>query len=206
MKPILPAVPAHFTSLALAILFSGCASSLSGIGGSEALSCKAPEGVVCNSVSGVYANSAAIAARSTAVSSPLAQPVATQSYLATLGSSVQKRPSSLSSLSSVAPAAPPLTSATRSSPRVLRLWVAPWEDSDGDLHDEATVNVLIDNGRWLIDPIRPAARHRLDAVRPPATSSPTAAKAAPEPNTSTPSQGFGETTLPTAMPFTAQPR
>jgi conjugal transfer pilus assembly protein TraV len=26
----------------------------------------------------------------------------------------------------------------RSAPRLLRVWFAPWEDTDGDLHDQST--------------------------------------------------------------------
>ncbi|MGE5813397.1 MAG: TraV family lipoprotein, partial [Acidobacteriota bacterium] len=33
----------------------------------------------------------------------------------------------------------------------LRLWIKPWEDSDGDLHSPSYVYVPIDAGRWLID-------------------------------------------------------
>ena len=62
-----------------------------------------------------------------------------------------------------------MASATRirSNPRLLRVWVAPWEDSDGDLHEEAIVHVIVDSGRWLIDHVRPAQRSRMDAVAPP---------------------------------------
>ena len=42
----------------LAVLtLSGCASTLSGVGGADGYACKAPEGAMCTSVSGVYANS-----------------------------------------------------------------------------------------------------------------------------------------------------
>ena len=67
---------------------------------------------------------------------------------------------------SVAPGA-----AVRSNPRVLRVWIAPWEDSDGDLHEEAVMHVVVDSGRWLIEHVRPAARTRIDGVTaPPVTS------------------------------------
>ena len=42
----------------LAVLtLSGCASTLSVVGGADGYACKAPEGAMCTSVSGVYANS-----------------------------------------------------------------------------------------------------------------------------------------------------
>ena len=42
---------------ACASLAAGCASTLSGLGGTQTYACKAPEGVLCTSVAGVYANS-----------------------------------------------------------------------------------------------------------------------------------------------------
>jgi conjugal transfer pilus assembly protein TraV len=53
---------------------------------------------------------------------------------------------------------------------VLRLWIAPWEDADGDLHEASVVHVLVDTGRWLIERVIPANRQRVDAVRPPIPS------------------------------------
>src|SRR5512142_2510596 len=46
-------VPALLIILAL----SGCASTMSGVGGTDSYGCKAPQGAICTSVSGVYANS-----------------------------------------------------------------------------------------------------------------------------------------------------
>lgn len=79
----------------------------------------------------------------------------------------------------------------RTSPRILRLWVAPWEDSDGDLHEASTVNVLVDHGRWLVERVRPAPQGPRMGVSPPAqlAASPDAAapgrtlQATPRPNT-----------------------
>jgi hypothetical protein len=44
--------------LLFALALSGCASTLSGVGGADGYACKAHEGAMCTSVSGVYANSA----------------------------------------------------------------------------------------------------------------------------------------------------
>ena len=50
---------AVFTPLLLvALTLAGCASTLSGVGGADGYACKAPEGAMCTSVSGIYANSA----------------------------------------------------------------------------------------------------------------------------------------------------
>ena len=51
----------------------------------------------------------------------------------------------------------------------MRLWIAPWEDADGDLHDASFVHVVIDTGRWLIERVRPASRTKLDIATPPLT-------------------------------------
>lgn len=133
---------------------SGCASLMSGIGGSERYACKAPEGVTCTSVSGAYANSAH------------GTPQAAQ-----LPAAKRPSPPTFYGATSIAPGAAGSSMAPagriRSDPRLLRVWVAPWEDSDGDLHEEAIVHVIVDSGRWLIDHVRPASRSRIDAVAPP---------------------------------------
>lgn len=171
MKAIFAAVPALLATLAT---LSGCASSLSGLGGNESLSCKAPEGVICTSVSGVYANAATIASRT----APL--PV-TRTMLPAPGSY---------GANSIAPGQAKTASTpgnvARSSPRVLRLWIAPWEDGDGDLHEESMVHVLVDNGRWLVDHVRATPRSRLDAVAPPLPT--TSDNAALKPSTETPAR------------------
>jgi conjugal transfer pilus assembly protein TraV len=51
----------------------------------------------------------------------------------------------------------------RSAPLVLRVWFAPWEDTDGDLHDQSYVYLPVDSGRWLIEHNR---RRIQDAYRP----------------------------------------
>ena len=139
-------------ALAAAAL-SGCAS-LSGLDAFASYACKAPDGVTCMSVSGVYANSTReplAPAQEPATSSPGSP--------ATYGAS------------SVAPAqaaaAGAASHAIRSGPRLLRVWIAPWADSDGDLHEQGYVHMLVNTGRWLIDHVRPAPREQVDGVAPP---------------------------------------
>jgi conjugal transfer pilus assembly protein TraV len=185
MKSTLIALPAQVTLLTL---LGGCASWMSGLGGSEQLSCKAPEGVICTSVSGVYANAANLAARSAPIPGLNVKPAQTDTYQRSVTAAPQMR----------APA--PSDGVMRSNPRVLRLWVAPWEDGDGDLYEASTVHVLIDNGRWLMDPIRPAPKSRIDAVAPPpgarpdnstpSTAAETSASTAPTPFAATPAEVF----------------
>jgi conjugal transfer pilus assembly protein TraV len=144
---------AVFTPLLLvALVLAGCASTLSGVGGVDGYACKAPEGAMCTSVSGIYANSAQGMPK-------LAKP------------SAQKPPADEPVAYGATPLAPGRTAATssslRSNPRLLRLWIAPWEDADGDLHEQALVHVVVDSGRWLIEHVRPATGRRMDGVAPP---------------------------------------
>ena len=58
----------------------------------------------------------------------------------------------------------------RSQPRILRLWVKPWEDSEHDLVEQGYIYVQIDNGQWLIDHAQQAVREAYAPVRPPRPS------------------------------------
>lgn len=156
---------ARIAPVALAAALAGCASTMSGLGGKERYACKAPAGSQCTSVSGVYAN--AMHGMNEAPPAPLKRAAAT-------------------SPASTVPATD--TTGLRTSPRVLRLWIAPWEDSDGDLHDASFVHVVVDTGHWLIDRVRPAPRSSLNAVTPsPATASPPASAPSPSSEANVPS-------------------
>jgi conjugal transfer pilus assembly protein TraV len=155
-------------SLLVTLALSGCASTLSGVGGADGYACKAPEGALCTSVSGVYANSTQGLPKPAKPPEKKSPPAAPAIYGA----------------SSIAPGRPAAMSdsSIRSNPRVLRLWIAPWEDADGDLHEDALVHVVVDTGRWLIEHVRPASRSRVDGVAPPisAAQEPSPAKSPTE--------------------------
>jgi len=170
--PIRPLRLAALLAGATLLGLGGCASNLSGIGGTPTYACKAPAGAQCTSVSGVYANAGqgvrqllGSDAHRAIGSGSLGAPAST----ATTGAPTES-PGAATALSAAA---------LRTAPRVLRLWIAPWEDSDGDLHEASTVNVLIDHGRWLIERVRPAPRGPRMGVTPPAAPStaPTSATA-----------------------------
>ena len=57
----------------------------------------------------------------------------------------------------------------RSPARVLRLWVKPWEDADGDLMDQVYVYVPVDNGRWLVDHAQRQIRDAYAPIKAPRT-------------------------------------
>lgn len=130
------------TALAATLVFSGCAN-VSGLGGSSESVCKAPPGVPCMSVSGVSANERAGTLpnqrqpREGAASAP--QPAVASPALRGAGASL-------------APVGyMPALGALRSDPTVIRIWLAPWQDADGDLVDQAHIYLQIDSGRWLIE-------------------------------------------------------
>lgn len=144
---------------ALAVVLAGC-SSFSGLDASTQFACKAPDGILCESMSGIYANAAAQnlpgqRVHRTPATGPQAQPAASAPALLPR----------------------PLSSGTplRTPPRVLRVWIAPWEDSDGDLHDQSYVYLTVDTGRWVIEHNRRRIQDTYRPVRPPSTPAATPA-------------------------------
>ena len=167
-----------FASVAIlvAVMLAGCAS-MSGLDATDSYGCRAPEGVSCISVSGTYANSNPGGRLSRSPSAPAKSP---GDAPAVYGAA---------SVALAQPAAPGSTSnAIRSNPRLLRVWVAPWEDSDGDLHEEGYVHMVVDNGRWLIEHVRPAARGNVDGVAPPLAPAADARPSKPEAEPISPGQ------------------
>ena len=158
-------------------LLTGCASSLSGVGSTESFACKAPIGAQCTSISGVYANAAAFGHSAIHESLWLSQGLlATNIPEGSSGKSPSQSVVGALTMPVPVAASSPDPAALRSPPRVLRLWIAPWEDADGDLHDASFVHVVVDTGRWLTERVRPAPRSRLDMAKPPlAVSMPPAA-------------------------------
>lgn len=164
-----PSIPLRTCLAGNLIVLAGCAS-MSGLDGSSSLSCKAPDGVTCDSVSGIYANAVrnnlpsqrsgtAAPTAGKASAAPSAPPSAT-SASAPAQSGVPPRPSP--PLATTASAMP-----LRSSARILRLWFKPWEDADRDLYDQGYVYVQIDDGRWLIEHAQRQIREAYAPLRPP---------------------------------------
>jgi len=155
-----------FVPLLLAAQMAGC-MSMSGLSGKSEYACQAPEGVACDSMSGVYANALHNNLPSQRLRTGKAPTPATVDAAA--------RPQS-----AVVASAPPLGTPLRSSPRILRLWFKPWEDADHDLYDQGYVYVQIDTGQWLIEHAQRGIRADYAPVRPPPASSP------PPPESATP--------------------
>lgn len=145
MKPLLAVL--NLTAL----LLSGC-TNLSGLQGSSRYACQAPEGVACDSLSGVYANAVQqrLPSQRTTAGTDTPEPRTTERK-------------ATDALTGPLPTVLPLRSGTR----VLRLWIKPWEDRDGDLHDQSFVYVRIDDGRWLLNHLQRQIREAYAPLRPP---------------------------------------
>ena len=144
---------------ALVIALSGC-SNMSGLDAKSDFACKAPDGIFCESMSGIYANAQA-------------KNLPGQRVMVQGETVVELSPAKVSNSAMTKP----ISSGTpiRSAPRMLRVWFAPWEDSDGDLHDQSYVYLQVDAGQWLIEHNR---RRIQDAYRPVRAPSGVAAQAA----------------------------
>jgi conjugal transfer pilus assembly protein TraV len=189
-----PATPVRLAAAVAALFAAGC-SNISGLGGTSEFHCAAPQGIPCQSVTGVHLNERAgnlPAQRSPvsgAVSSvdparaddrPGAQTAAVDGrhdvpHYGTSNAAAQAgyRPSKFAA----DPAAVSL-GAIRSDPTVIRIWIAPWEDADGDLNDQGYVYLQIDSGRWLIEHNRARIRREFTPQRAPVAAAAPAASAA----------------------------
>ncbi|PKB13843.1 TraV family lipoprotein [Janthinobacterium sp. 64] len=167
-------------------LLGGC-GDMTGLGGKSEYACKAPEGVRCNSVSGNYYNSFPSGSGAAPKGAPIkGTPRAAPRSMYTMvkaasGSSMQGQPA-------FEPAA------LRSPPRVMRLWIKPWEDSDHDLHDQSFVYLQTDPGRWQVAHAQRQIRDAYAVLTPPA--SPQAA--AQEPTVGTAKTNMNAGTSPAA--------
>lgn len=139
--------------LLAAFLASAC-TSMSGLDGGSEFKCKAPEGIPCQSVSGVHYNERAgnLPSQRAAIAAPsdaqTAAPSTGGGFLAR-----QTAPTHRAAAVDV-----PSLGAIRSDPTIIRIWIAPWEDSDGDLNEQTYVYLQVDSGRWLI-------QHNRDRIR-----------------------------------------
>lgn len=141
-------------SVGAVLALSGCAN-MSGLDAKSDFACKAPDGILCESMSGIYANAQAKNLPGQRVNPRGEAPVDLSQ--AKVSSGVMTKP---------------IYSGTpiRSAPRLLRVWFAPWEDTDGDLHDQSYVYLPVDSGRWLIEHNRRRIQDNYRPVRAPANA------------------------------------
>lgn len=147
------------------LLLSACAN-ITGLDGASSYTCKAPEGVKCDSVSGTYHNALQNNLPSQrrgptsgqSQSPPAPNPAGMRSAPAMLATAARTAPSDEAAGYAAAP--------LRASPKILRLWIKSWEDADRDLNGETLVYVQVDNGRWLVDHVQRQSRESYAPVRP----------------------------------------
>jgi conjugal transfer pilus assembly protein TraV len=154
---------------------TACAN-MAGLDGKSEFACQAPDGVVCTSVSGVYANTVAgtLPAQRTGSVPPSTAPESTTD-------ADPRHPADLPRPYGATPppsAAPAAGTPLLSPPRVLRLWLAPGVDEDGDLHDQAYVYVMWHRGEWQLGHTEAAIRRQFAPIAPIAPIAPMNAPAA----------------------------
>jgi conjugal transfer pilus assembly protein TraV len=155
----------------------GACMNMSGLGGDSKYACKAPEGVACDSVSGNYAN--AIHNNLPGQRAKRSAALRKEAFEANLPESALPSPSSVAPGDADTAVTP---SPLRSQARLLRLWIKPWEDADGDLYDQGYVYVQVDNGQWLIDHVQRQIRDAYAPLKAPPKST---TEATAEPNAAT---------------------
>jgi len=131
---------------------SGC-SSLSGYESSSKFSCAAAPGVTCQSVSGISQNA-------DAGTLPFQRGVSKKNGDSTgrnssnsddannedLPDRLKKNRMSPADMRAAFTGEP-----LRAPPLLLRVWVAPFEDEDGNLHDQGFFYTQVHDGRWMLE-------------------------------------------------------
>ena len=145
----------------LLLSLAGCAGTMSGLDGQGKFSCKAPDGISCASLSGVYAN---------AVQNNL--PGQRPSTEAAKGESAAPK---------ITHQAPISGEPIRSTQKVRRVWLAPWEDDEEVLHDQSYFYLVVDPGRWQVEYSRRKASEGYRPVVPPKVFTPAAPNASERP-------------------------
>lgn len=172
----------HILTMVFATMTVGC-SSLSGLDASDSFVCPKQGGVLCENMTSIYERSKAGTLPAQVQNDPKS---ATKPASTNTPSKTPDAPNGTTAVLSK-----PLFSGTpiRSAPKVLRVWIAPWEDTDGDLHDQSYVYLTIDQGRWLIDHNRRRIADAYGPIRPPAQRTGSAAR--PDANTVSAMKGAG---------------
>lgn len=132
-------------ALMLGIAASSACTNLSGLGGSTSLSCPLDAGGTCQSIRATYEQ---VSAGQTGAAYSV--PAQTQNT-----NTSEQAKSALFSWNAAPQGATRLTPTSgqpiRSESDVLRVWIAPYEDDEGVLRDQAYTYVVLDNARWVIE-------------------------------------------------------
>lgn len=150
--------------LSCAFLLSGCLN-MSGLDAQHKFECKAPDGVLCESMSGVYANARA--------NNLPQQQVRNNKRHAENASAAQSTQRSHAIRKLPMPNASSSGTPLYQNPKILRIWVAPWEAQDRTLYDQNYMYLVVDEGGWQIEHNRRQIRDAFAAIQPPAQSTAT---------------------------------
>ncbi|WP_068637788.1 TraV family lipoprotein [Thauera butanivorans] len=146
----------RFILLGIAVLagLSGCATDLTGVGGSDSHKCPMPEGGACRSIIENYADGdgPSVTRGRQGAGEEGEAPVRIVTLAPGFGDALDGAP-------------------LMTTPRVLRVYIAPWRDSDDNLMDGRRVYTRIDEGRWRIEHFDASVRREAGAqprLKPPA--------------------------------------
>jgi conjugal transfer pilus assembly protein TraV len=138
-------------------------SNLSGLGGTDKFTCTAPSGIPCRSISAVdhavrTGQLDAASREAMGQAGGEAGRGAGRDPFGDASGEPSTRPLSQPARPRLVPASgagnedvDASLGAIRSEPTVIRIWIAPYEDAEGDLNEASRVYLQIDAGRWLID-------------------------------------------------------
>ena len=131
-----------FTFVLFAIFLSGCAT--------PKYACGVPDGIGCKSLSEVHRMAQSGSLKTQAAPDNRDTAKHDQDEEDFTGIDEQQTPTAHSGrsagLATVTPGTPLLV-----PPRTMRVWIAPWPDEDGTLHDETYLYLRLDNGRWVME-------------------------------------------------------
>ena len=122
-------------TLLVAPLFTACSMTAN-------YECGAPSGLKCQSVTSVYEKS---------ISGELKEKkaITNDDDSVTFIDAEQSSPSLTPSVG-VYPVAIKAGNPLRDGPKVLRIWITPWEDKDKDFHEQSFVHIVVNQGHWLL--------------------------------------------------------
>lgn len=135
--------------LGFTVTVTGC--SMTGLDAKDQFSCSAPDGVSCASVSEI---NKMVDAGTLPRKSKLEMREATEASNDNPSSEativVPKIQNSVGMQSSRSPLV--------SAPKVIRIWIAPWEDKDGVLHDQSYIYAFANKPEWKLNHSREEIR------------------------------------------------
>ncbi|RQT22082.1 type IV conjugative transfer system lipoprotein TraV [Burkholderia contaminans] len=148
---------AILATLTALMSMTGC--SFSGYDASSQFACKAPEGVLCSSMSGIYANAMAhnLPDQRVHTAAGATTNIALGSYAGALSpgrstssAAVGTNSRATFGVAVILPKALDSGAPVHTGAREMRIWFAPWQDADSDLHDQEYVYLIVDSGHWSI--------------------------------------------------------